>query len=250
MKQLASALVFLLLSLGSVGCAGTHRFVAARIPLLPPSPEFMVEPTERIAASSDDIRLATAFDLTCFAADSDGVFDPIPQEVVRKRVRKRTQERARVRTDSTRDDSTRLLIGIGFTTGPETFALGVQADIPVGELLIGPQLQVGVSGDDGFVALAFNVKKEIEVEIEVDDAAWSVFPFVQVGAGLAFLEKDNRSGDKEEFGALLNFGIGVRIPIDEQLFLSSTMLFNVIPGKIVDERFIYSWQVVQFEIRF
>ena len=66
----------------------------------------------------------------------------------------------------------------------------------------------------------------------------------------AYLEKENRPGDDDEFGLLLDFGVGLRFPIEERLSVSSTMIFNVVPGEVMDERFFFNWQVAQVEIHF
>lgn len=143
----------------------------------------------------------------------------------------------------------RLITGVGITADPSTFLLGMQYDrMTSRDLIIGPAFQLGTSDNETFFSLTFNLKKEYEVMGRGRRPA--IFPYIQVGAGIAYLEKDDAPGDNDDFGLLVNTGGGVRVPLDDGLSVSSTLLFNFIPGEIVDERFILSWQIAQVQFLF
>lgn len=149
------------------------------------------------------------------------------------------------------DPDPRLLLGLGFTADPTAFNFSVQGDFPVGRsVIIGPLLQAAASDDEELLALTFNLKKEVEVNVEVEGDSWSFYPSAQIGVGGAYLEKENRPGDDDDFGALVNFGLGLRAPLDRHVSVGTGILFNVMPGEVLDERFFFTWQVFQMSIDF
>ncbi len=76
-------------------------------------------------------------------------------------------------------------------------------------------------------------------------------PFVQVGLGLAWVEKERRGRhDHDEVGFLMNTGFGCDYMLTERFGLGTSLLFNVLPAETADERFFFSWQLVTATIRF
>jgi hypothetical protein len=138
--------------------------------------------------------------------------------------------------------------GLGFTESPDTVLLSGQVDFPVNEdLVVGPLLQLGLDDDETIVAPSLNLKHPFRLD---SDGYPEVRPFVQGGAGFAYLEKERRSGDDDDIGLLLNAGVGVELHLDSSTYLSSTLMLNFLPGEVMDEDVFLSWQVIQLGWRF
>lgn len=141
-----------------------------------------------------------------------------------------------------------LFFGMGFTDGPDTFLLGGEADFYLSDrLAVGPMLQWGIDDNTSIFAPSFHVKYLFPLD---HPGSPEFVPFVQGGAGLAYLHKDNRPGDDDDFGFLLQVGGGVELRLNEHITLASTALFDLLPAEVLDEHVYFSWQVVQFGFRF
>jgi opacity protein-like surface antigen len=135
--------------------------------------------------------------------------------------------------------------GAGFTSSPDTFLLTVEGDYYFDQhVALGPLLQLGLSGDDTIIAPTANVRY-------VFDAAETPFkPFVQGGAGFAYLEKDGRRGDDDDIGFLFNFGGGTDFRISDNMQLGTGVMFNFLPGDVLGEDYFFSWRVLSVGVRF
>jgi hypothetical protein len=141
-----------------------------------------------------------------------------------------------------------LFFGMGFTDGPDTFLLGGEADFYLSDrLAVGPMLQLGLDDNTSIVAPSCHIKYLFPLD---RPGSPEFVPFVQGGAGFAYLQKDNRPGDDDGFGFLLQVGGGVELRLNEHITLASTALFNLLPAEVLDEHVYFSWQVVQFGFRF
>jgi len=132
--------------------------------------------------------------------------------------------------------------GIGFTIDPDSFLMGLQGDWMVApNISVGPLFQIGVSDNIFLFAPTLNGQWTIPLPF----AGWErVRPFVNGGLGLLYLKKDRRGPDVDDFGFLFNVGTGAEFILSPDLSLGTHMLFNVIPDKVIDENFFFSWQVV------
>ncbi|HLQ37249.1 MAG TPA: hypothetical protein VK348_05595 [Planctomycetota bacterium] len=142
-----------------------------------------------------------------------------------------------------------LLVGLGFTDGPETFLIGGEADFYLSDrLAVGPMLQWGV--DDHVTILAPSFHAKYLFPLERAAGAPEFVPFVQGGAGFAYIKKDRRPGDDDGIGLLLQAGGGIECRLDKGLTLASTALIDLLPAEVVGEHVYFSWQIVQFGFRF
>ena len=146
------------------------------------------------------------------------------------------------------DSGTRMPIGFGMVFSPEMALLGGALDFEVdADLTAGPAVQVGIGSDDSLIAPFFQAKYRLPIEADADSALSKLTPFVQAGAGFAYLDKDGRSSD---FGVLLNAGAGVRFNTGKSTRLGSTALFNFLPGEVAGDHFYMTWEIVQVAFDF
>ena len=138
-------------------------------------------------------------------------------------------------------------IGLGFTLDPDSFLTSLNADYALDEnYSVGPLIQFGNSDDDTI----FTASAQIKRYIDLDDSE-TVRPYAQVGAGIAFLDKDEDGGrTRDGLGFLFNVGIGADFPIDDNISLGTSILFNILPAKVAGENFFFSWQVLSVKISF
>lgn len=144
---------------------------------------------------------------------------------------------------------TKVDLGVGFTADPDAFLLGGSVGFLVGEqLFVGPHLQLGLDDNETLVAATVAVEKEFNLETESD--ARRLHPFVRGGIGILFLDEENRPGDDDDAGLLLNVGGGARYALDDRFAIGSTLLFNFLPADVHDENFFISWELAQVEFKF
>jgi len=138
--------------------------------------------------------------------------------------------------------------GAGFTSGPSSFRFGGGADVHLARhWSVGPQVHLGVSDKRSILTAACNFKRFFP--IETSDGL-VLHPFSQAGIGLAYLDEDRPGSDDDEVGLLLNVGGGVRHPLTDEVSIGSSLLVNVLPGEVVDERVFFSWEIVQLVFSF
>jgi hypothetical protein len=160
----------------------------------------------------------------------------------------RSAESVRAFSNDPRDGTTSLRGAIGFTEDPDTFLLAFEGNYYVNHhVAFGPLLQLGVADKRVLVAPTLNLRGAFDLGIP-DMAALQ--PFVQGGLGLAYLNRDNRRGDDDDVGFLLNFGFGVDYYVRDDLSIGSDMLFNVLPDETLGENFFFSWRVVSLSFHF
>ena len=136
---------------------------------------------------------------------------------------------------------------MGFTLEPGTFLLSLGADYFFTDRFnLGPLLQLGISDDR--IILAPTLSFQWLFDLPPDMERWK--PFLQWGLGLAYLEKDNRSGRNDDTGFLVNFGFGFEYYLTGQISLGNNLLFNFMPDRVLDEHFFFSWQFVTARFTF
>ncbi len=150
--------------------------------------------------------------------------------------------------DGEEGSGTQLPVGFGLALSPSMALIGAALDFEIDEdLTAGPALQVGLGGDDTLIAPFFQAKYRLPIEAEEGSALNKITPFIQAGAGLAFLDKDGRKSDT---GVLLNAGAGVRFNTGRSTRLGSTALFNFLPGDVAGDNFYFTWEIVQVSFDF
>lgn len=138
--------------------------------------------------------------------------------------------------------------GLGFSADPTTFLMTYQADFFIHDLLaVGPLLQFGISDDDFFFAPTLNFQAMFDLPGE---GLEGLKPTVQFGLGLIYLEKERRGGTSSQVDFLTNVGIGLEYFFSDQLAVGTNMIFNFVPGEVLDEHFIFCWQVLTFRFQF
>jgi hypothetical protein len=148
-----------------------------------------------------------------------------------------------------RDDSGFSARGaIGFTADPSTFLMTLEVPWAADELVsVGPLFQLGISDDDVLFAPSLQAYLTPRLGGDLDE----IRPYAHMGMGIAYLEKDRRGPrDDEDVDFLLALGLGVEYALQENLFVGTGLLFNVIPAGVVGENFIFGWQVLGFRVAF
>jgi len=141
--------------------------------------------------------------------------------------------------------------GLGFTADPETFLTGLEFDfVATPNVSLGPLVQIGVSDKHTLVAPTLNARYRFFIS-DADKDLRRLKPFVNAGLGLVYMEKERRHRtDADEVDFLLNTGFGLEYDLHESVAVGTHFLFNIVPWKVVDERFFFSWQVVTLTLRF
>ena len=142
---------------------------------------------------------------------------------------------------------------LGFTGSPSTFLMALELPYSLTDhLSLGPAMQLGVDSNQTFFTFSANLRYAFDLsqalpQFEERD---KLKPFVQGGIGLAHYSTDTRGRDRNETGFLLNMGFGIDYYLTEKIALGSNMLFNVIPGAVLGDRFVYSWQLASLRFHF
>jgi len=141
-------------------------------------------------------------------------------------------------------------VGIGYTDDPDTTLLGVALDLPVGEnWTLGPALQFGVTDHRTLIAPTVQAKLFFPVK-SADDAIARLLPYVQGGAGIAWIDDDAFPGSDDDVSLLLQVGGGLRYRMTDTLSLGTQMQLNFLPSEVNDERYYFGWEVLQFVFAF
>jgi hypothetical protein len=139
---------------------------------------------------------------------------------------------------------------VGFTLDPDTFLMGLEGDYSLTkELFLGPLVQIGVSDDHVIVAPTANLRYEFALP-EKPKELKNLKPFLQVGMGFVYMHKDQKHHDRDDVGFLINPGFGVDYYLTDKFALGTNMLFNVVPGDVLDQHFFFSWQVLTATYKF
>lgn len=207
-----------------------------------------VLPVEDVAPESGAVQPKNDNGSEVFAAFEEGeVAVPVP---VSSSVSdgNRSGESVHAFSSGPRDGTTSLRGAIGFTADPDTFLLAFEGNHYVNHnLAIGPLLQLGVADKRVLLAPTLSFRGVFDLGLPELEA---LQPFVQGGLGLAYLNRDNRRGDDDDVGFLLNFGLGVDYYLRDDLSVGSDMLFNVLPDETLGENFFFSWRVVSLSFHF
>ncbi|HNR99118.1 MAG TPA: hypothetical protein PKX48_07845 [Planctomycetota bacterium] len=141
--------------------------------------------------------------------------------------------------------------GVGFSADPSAFLMGLEGDYAfTREFRAGPLLQIAASDRRLIVAPTANFRFYLPIE-DAPAAVERLNPFVQLGLGFAYVDRERRRRhDDEEVGFLMNAGFGFDYMVTDRVGLGSHMLFNVLPRDTAGERFFFSWQVVTASVRF
>lgn len=142
-----------------------------------------------------------------------------------------------------------LRAGLGFTQDPDDFLLNFGLDYRFDQYVsAGTMLQVGLEDQRSIVAPTANVT--ITVPDLPGENLDQLHPFAFAGVGFAVIENDDRGGDTKQTGFLVNTGFGLDYQLSERFSVGSRMIFNFLPGKTLDERFFYSWEVAGVKVSF
>jgi hypothetical protein len=143
--------------------------------------------------------------------------------------------------------------GIGFTAGPGTFLTAFELPYYLTDRFsLGPLIQIGVDDRDTLVAPTLNARfaPDFGQRKSSNDFVRELAPYLQGGIGLLYLNRDVRGGDIDDTEFLFNLGLGLDFPLTERVSVGTQMLFNVIPGSALGEKFFFSWQLATVEYRF
>ena len=143
-------------------------------------------------------------------------------------------------------ETTTLPVGVGITTGPGSLMLGAALDFPIDKMItVGPSIQAGFDNNVNIIFMTAQLKYYLPVN--KDSKKESLLPYLTAGAGLASVDKDNRSGDE---GAVVNIGAGLRILTGEHYRIGSEARLNWLADEIGGEDFIMSFELLQVVISF
>ena len=117
-------------------------------------------------------------------------------------------------------------------------------------LSVGPLVEIGVADDVTLVAPTINARYFLDFSDASEAGLRRLRPYFQGGLGLTYLERGNGVARRDGVGFLLNMGVGVEYPLTKVLSLGSGLLFNIVPGSVVGEKFYYSMQVIGVRARF
>lgn len=142
-------------------------------------------------------------------------------------------------------------VGLGFIHDPDAFLMGVGLDVGVARWMsLGPLLQAGVGDDQTVIAPTANFHFGIDLSGVSNRYVRRIEPFIQTGVGAVYIEKERGNNDVDDWGFLVNGGVGAQYWLTDEMAVGSNMLFNGMPEDVVDENFFFSWQVVTFRYRF
>ncbi len=150
-----------------------------------------------------------------------------------------------------RQDDSRFSVrgAIGFTADPDTFLMTLEVPWKAHDLVsVGPMLQLGFSDDDVLVAPTL----EVYLTPQLADDLRDFHPYAHMGMGFMYLEKDHRrpGRDEEDADFLLTTGFGAEYAVQENLFLGTGFLFDIVPAGVAGERFVFGWQILTLRAAF
>jgi hypothetical protein len=64
------------------------------------------------------------------------------------------------------------------------------------------------------------------------------------------IENEERGGSSRGAGFLANAGFGIDYALSERVSVGSRMIFNFLPGRTLDEKFFYSWEIIGLKLDF
>lgn len=166
-----------------------------------------------------------------------------------------TWERARQATPNQnevprlRRGDTSVPVGIGFTRDPDLAVLGVAFDSQLNSYMsLGPQIQFGANDDRFLFSGTFQIKSYLNT-VGPQAEPSRLQPFLQGGIGWSWLD-DDRAGHGDDNSFLLNGGAGLWYRLNPRYSLGTGLMLNFVPGKLDDERFYVTWEVLQLVFHF
>lgn len=138
--------------------------------------------------------------------------------------------------------------GIGLTADPGGFLFGVESDYRFHRnWSVAARLKVAFDDDLTIVAPAGNLRYWFDFS---RDGNQPVSPFIQSGIGFSYVDKKGRAGGDSDTGFLTNLGAGIEARISDDISLTSTASFNLLPDSVLDENVYFSWEVAALRYRF
>ena len=160
------------------------------------------------------------------------------------------QRRSDYRARSERFDASgvSVALGLGLTTDPSAFLLGISVPVTVAESFsLGPHFQVGIDDDFTYFALSFNGRYQPRGPRLGD---FELLPFVEGGPGFARISIDRRGNDFDDTAFLIDLGAGVETFVTENVALGTRMDFDLIPGGLPRDELTWTWQILTARLFF
>lgn len=140
--------------------------------------------------------------------------------------------------------------GLGFAADPSAFLLTAELDYHIHDMFtVGPLLQYGVADDRTWLMPSINLQYIIDLT-PISETLGKFKPFLQAGTGFAYIHKERGRDNLDDVGFLINLGFGGDYYLNERFAVGSNMLFNIMPDDVIDENFIFSWQVLTARFHF
>jgi hypothetical protein len=142
-----------------------------------------------------------------------------------------------------------LRAGMGFTADPDDFLLNFELPYRFDQYVsVGPMIQVGLGERRYIVAPTANLT--ITIPDMPGETLDRFHPHFFGGIGFAVIENEERGGSNRGAGFLANAGVGVDYALSERVSVGSRMIFNFLPGRTLDEKFFYSWEIIGLKLDF
>jgi hypothetical protein len=141
--------------------------------------------------------------------------------------------------------------GIGFTAGPGSFLMLIEAPYAFNDnVSLGPQFQLGVGDQALLVAPALSGRIATALSFVDHKGIARTRIFAQLGLGMAYVSHEEMGTTRDGVAFMLNPGFGLEYPLTDDLWFSSTMNFNALPGGAAGVGFFYSWQMLGMRYQF
>jgi len=142
-----------------------------------------------------------------------------------------------------------LRAGMGFTADPDDFLLNFELPYRFDQYVsVGPMIQVGLGDRRYLVAPTANLT--ITIPDMPGETLDRLRPHFFGGIGFAVIENEERGGSSRGAGFLANAGFGIDYALSERVSVGSRMIFNFLPGRTLDEKFFYSWEIIGLKLDF
>lgn len=144
-----------------------------------------------------------------------------------------------------------LEAGLGFSDDPDAFLLSAELPFQIHEgFSLGPLVQFGLDDDFLFVAPSLDVRYTADLSRLNNAFVKRLRPFAQVGAGLMYIDLDDRPGDDDDASFLLHLGAGAHYRLTQRIDVGTRFNFNIMPDDVFRENFIFTWEVARISYAF
>ena len=151
----------------------------------------------------------------------------------------------------TRKGETAVPVGAGFTLDPDTAFLNIAWDVQLNPIMsMGTSFLFGGSNERFLFAPTFQIKTYLNADETAEPSRFQ--PYLQGGLGWAWLDSD-RTADGSDFDSnsfLINGGGGIRYRLSQHYSIGTGALINFVPSKLDDDRWFFSWEVLQLVFHF